>query len=185
MKIYKAKVPKIAMEIVSSLGSSGAIDVKPEKVPELELDLRAIVDGWLRTEDRIHEEAREQLERRQMSYSEFRTVKRAIAKRENHSTGDDGLDWIMSQMVDCLVNVSPNVDEVFAEDHVLKRRIHDVFLRNTVDEETLDAEVRAKMKNIQEGTPAWEIEYQKHMREVKKKHGLIEERDRGSPPGRT
>jgi uncharacterized protein len=181
MKIYKAKVPKIAMEIVSSLGSSGVIEVAPEKVPELELDLRAIVEGWLKTEDRIHEEAREQLERRGMSYSEFRGVKRAIAKRENHSTGDEGLDWIMMQMVDCLVNVSPNVEEVFAEDNVLKRKIHDVFIRNTIDDETLDAEVRAKMKNIQEGTPAWEIEYQKQMREVKKKHGLIE--DRGPRPG--
>ncbi len=176
MKIYKTKVPKIAMEIVSSLGSSGAIEIDPAKVPELELDLRAIIDGWLRTDERIHEEAREQLENRQLPYSEFRSVKRALAKRESHATGEEGLDWIMAQMVDCLLNVSPNVEEVYVEDNVLKRMIHDVFQRNTVDEEQLDAEARARMKNLQEGTPAWEIEYQRVMREVKKKHGLIEER---------
>ena len=185
MKIYRTKVPKIAMEIVSSLGSSGAIEVRPEKVPELELDLRAVIDGWLKTDERIHEEAKDQMDRRSLPYSEFRTVKRAIAKRENHSTGDEGLDWIISQMVECLLDVSPNVEEVFAPDHEIKRKMHDVFIRNTVDEDTLDAEVRAKMKNIQEGTPAWEIEYQKHMREVKKKHGLIEDRERGpGDPGR-
>ena len=181
MKIYKTKVPKIAMEIVSSLGSSGDIEILPEKVPELELDLKAVIEGWLRTDEKIHEEAKDQMDKRQLPYSEFRGVKRAIAKRENHATGDEGLDWIMGQMVDCLVNVSPNVEEVFVEDNVLKRKIHDVFIRNTVDEDAIDAEIRAKMKNIQEGTPAWEIEYQKHSREVKKKHGLIE--DRGDRPG--
>jgi UDP-N-acetylenolpyruvoylglucosamine reductase len=36
MKIYKTKVPKIAMEIVSSLGSSGDVEILPEKVGELE-----------------------------------------------------------------------------------------------------------------------------------------------------
>jgi hypothetical protein len=178
MKIYKTKVPKIAMEIVSSLGSSGDIELKPEKVPELELDLKAVIDGWLRTDERVHMEAKDEMDRRNLPYSDFRTVKRAIAKRENHSTGDEGLDWILNQMVDCIVNVSPNVEEVFAEDNVLKRKIHDVFIRNTVDEETLDAEVRLRMKNLQEGTPAWEIEYQKQLREVKKKHGLLEERER-------
>ena len=176
MKIYKMRVPKIAMEIVSSLGSSGDVEISPEKVPELELDLKAVIDGWMRTDERIHEEAKDQMDRRGLPYSDFKNVKRALAKRDQHATGDEGLDWIISQMVDCLVNVSQNVEEVFVEDNVLKRKIHDVFIRNTVDEDGLDAEVRAKMKNIQEGTPAFEIEYQKHMREVKKKHGLIEDR---------
>ena len=185
MKIYKTKIPKIAMEIVSSLGSSGDIEVEGPKVPELELDLRAIIDGWLRTDERVNEEAKDQMDKRGLPYAEFRSVKRAIAKRDQHATGDEGLDWIMQQMVDCIVNVSPNVEEVFVADNVLKRKIHDVFIRNTVDEDQLDAEVRTKMKNLQEGTPNWEIEYQKQMREVKKKHGLIEERDRDrNEPGR-
>jgi len=181
MKIYKAKIPKIAMDIVSALASSGDIEVLPEKVPELELDLRAVIEGWQRTDDRIGEEAKEQMERRNLPYSEFRSVKRALAKQANHATGDEGLDWILSQMVECIVDVSPNVEEVFAADHVLKRKMHDVFLRNTIDDDTLDAEVRSRMKNLTEGTPAWEIEYQKQMREVKKKHGLIEDRE---PRGR-
>jgi len=182
MKIYRAKAPRIAMEIVSSLGSSGDIEVKPEKVPELEMDLKAIVEGWIKTDERLNQEAKDQMERMNLPYGELRGVKRSLAKQMNHATGDEALDFIIAQMVDCIVNVSPNVDEVFAEDHVLKRKIHDVFLRNTVDDEVLDAEVRAKMKNLQEGTPAWEIEYQKQMREVKKKHGLIEDRE---PPPRS
>ena len=178
MKIYKTKVAKIAMDIVSSLASSGDIEVIPEKVPELELDIKAIIDGWLRTDEKIAEEAKEQMERRNLPYSEFRTVKRTLAKQANHATGDEGLDWIISQMCECIIDISPNVEEVFAEDQVMKRKMHDAFLRNTVDDETLDKEVREKMKNLSEGTPAWEIEYQKQLREVKKKHGLIEERER-------
>jgi hypothetical protein len=40
-----------------------------------------------------------------------------------------------------------------------------------VDEE-LDQEVRQRIKNIEEGTASWDIEYKNKMNEIRRKHGL-------------
>ena len=42
-----------------------------------------------------------------------------------------------------------------------------------VDEE-LDQEVRQRIKNLQEGTAAWDVEYAKVMDQIKTKHGIKE-----------
>jgi hypothetical protein len=42
-----------------------------------------------------------------------------------------------------------------------------------VDEE-LDAEVRQRIKNLEEGTATWEIEYNRVMEQIKQKHGIKE-----------
>ena len=82
------------------------------------------------------------------------------------------IGWIINQVIEVLLR-SPNIDEVFDDDLGLRKKIHDAFKRNIVDEDQLDAEVRARIKNVREGTADWDIEYQKVMREVKRKHGLI------------
>jgi hypothetical protein len=173
MRLYKSKIPKIAMEVVSSLGAAEDIEVTTEKVPELEMDIRAILDGYVRTEERVVDEAKEIMERKGLGYQEFRRVKRIVSKDNHHVTGDDGLDWIINQMIECLM-ISPNVDEVYAEDPALRKKIKEVFDRNIVNEDALDEEVRGRLKHLEEGTPAWDIEYKKGMREVKRKHGLVQ-----------
>jgi hypothetical protein len=40
-----------------------------------------------------------------------------------------------------------------------------------VDEE-IDQEVRNRIKNLEEGTQAWELEYKRAMEQIKRKHGL-------------
>jgi hypothetical protein len=39
-------------------------------------------------------------------------------------------------------------------------------------EDELDTEVRARLKNIQEGTDAWDVEYARVMDQIKQKHGI-------------
>jgi hypothetical protein len=41
----------------------------------------------------------------------------------------------------------------------------------TVDEE-LDQEVRERIRNLEEGTQSWELEYSRVMEQMKTKHGL-------------
>lgn len=172
MRIYRGKIPKIAMDIISSLAASEAIEVSPENAPEAEMDIRAILEGYVNTESEVVDEAKELMERQGLAYHEFRRIKRMVAQERKHITGDEGLSWIINQIIEVLLH-SPNVDEVYDDDLSLRRKIHEAFKRNIVDEEQLDAEVRARLKNVQEGTPAWDIEYQKVMREVKRKHGLL------------
>jgi hypothetical protein len=40
-------------------------------------------------------------------------------------------------------------------------------------DDELDAEVRNKMKNLQEGTRTWEVEYQKIKNEIQRRKGLV------------
>ena len=42
-----------------------------------------------------------------------------------------------------------------------------------VDDE-MDAEVRDRIKNLQEGTSAWDVEYAKALEQIKAKHGIKE-----------
>jgi len=42
-----------------------------------------------------------------------------------------------------------------------------------VDEE-LDQEVRQRIRNLEEGTSAWDIEYKRVMDQMKMKHGIKE-----------
>ena len=172
MRIYKNKIPKIAMDVISSLASTEAIDVTPDKVSEAEMDIRAILDGYVRTEQIVVDEAKEIMEQKGLAYNEFRRIKRTVAQEHKHITGEDGTGWIINQVIEVLLH-SPNVDEVFDDDLSLRKKIHDAFKRNIVDEDQLDEEVRARIKNVREGTADWDIEYQKVMREVKRKHGLI------------
>ena len=41
----------------------------------------------------------------------------------------------------------------------------------TVDD-AIDVEVRQRIKNLQEGTSAWEVEYGRVMDQIKRKHGI-------------
>ena len=83
---------------------------------------------------------------------------------------DDGIDWIIDQLIEGFL-VSANVEEVFADDPTLRRRIYDVMRKHLEDDNSVDLEVRGRLKHLQEGTPAWEIEYQKVLHEVRKKRG--------------
>ena len=39
-------------------------------------------------------------------------------------------------------------------------------------EEELDAEVRRRIKNLEEGTSTWEVEYQRALEQIKRNRGL-------------
>jgi hypothetical protein len=78
----------------------------------------------------------------------------------------------MEQLIGVLMH-SQFVEEVFSEDHDLKSRMKTVLKRHTDIEEELDRETRTKIKNLQEGTQDWDIEYARAMAQVKRRRGLV------------
>jgi hypothetical protein len=44
--------------------------------------------------------------------------------------------------------------------------------RQVAVEEELQAEVRQRLKHVQEGTSVWEVEYRRMMEEIKRRKGL-------------
>ena len=54
----------------------------------------------------------------------------------------------------------------------MRRKMRLVLEKHMSVDDELDKEVRAKIKNMQEGTATWDVEYNKVMEQVKRKKGV-------------
>ena len=172
MRLYSKVVPAISREVVAKLMADGDIEVEHMRVADAEQDMAAIMKQYLSDEEAVNAAAREALDRRGYDPSHFNRIKREMADVRGHRTGQDGIDFIIDQMLEFLL-ISRNVEEVFAEDHVMRRKIHDVFKKYLVVDDEIDKEVRLRLKHLQEGTTDWDVEYRKQVEQLKRIKGLI------------
>jgi hypothetical protein len=86
--------------------------------------------------------------------------------------GDETLDYLLDQVVEML-NHSHNVDEIYSEDIVLRRKMGPIFKKHMGADSSLDADVRAQLRHVKEGSSTWDIEYARVMEQMKRKKGLI------------
>jgi hypothetical protein len=85
--------------------------------------------------------------------------------------GDETLDYLLDQVVEMLMH-SNNVEEVFASDVDLRRRMAPIFKKHMAVDTALDTEVRAQLRHVKEGTREWEVEYSRVLEQVKRRKGL-------------
>lgn len=171
MRLYTAKVPVIAGEIVRSLVDSGDIEVGNSQ--EVELDVSAILKEYIRVDRELTDKAKDLMEQRKLPYGQFGKLKRALAEEKEFGLGEEAMSWICNQLLETFMH-SANVEEVFADDATMRKRIKDVLKRHMAVDEELDAEVRNRIKNLEEGTATWELEYNRVMEQIKQKHGIKE-----------
>jgi uncharacterized protein len=169
MKLYAGKIPIIGAELVRSLVADGDIAVIDK--PEAELDVQAVLKEYLRLDKELTEKSKDLLQKRNLPYEQFGKVKRALAQEKGFGLGDDALEWMTNQMIESFMQ-SPHIEEVFAEDSVLRRKMTDVLKKHMMVEEEIDAEVRRRIKNLEEGTSTWEVEYQRALEQIKRNRGL-------------
>jgi hypothetical protein len=169
MRLYSTKVPALAAEIVRTLVAEQAIEV--ENSGEVELDVAAILKEYVRVDRELSDKAKDVMEKRGLSYGQFSKIKRGLAEEKDFGLGDDGLTWICNQLLEMFMH-SQNVDEVFADDPTLRRLIKDSLKKHMGVDDELDAEVRQRIKNLEEGTASWDLEYSRVMDQIKQKHGL-------------
>jgi uncharacterized protein len=65
------------------------------------------------------------------------------------------------------------VEEVYSEDHGLRKKVFQIFKKHLDVDEEIDREARARLKHLQEGTSAWDVEYQKTVELLRRSRGLI------------
>jgi hypothetical protein len=169
MRLYSGKIPVISTEIVRSLVDSGDIAVTDRS--EAELDVQAVLKEYLRLDKEITDRAKDVLQKRGLPYEQFGKVKRALANEKAFGLGDEGLDWMTTQMIESFM-ASPHVEEIFVEDSVMRRRMADVLKKHMMVDEEIDAEVRRRIRNLEEGTSTWDVEYQKALDQIKRNRGL-------------
>ena len=172
MRLYRSQIPRLAEDIIGTLALGGEIVVEMSERPEAEQDIRAIMDEYLRQEHRVVQETREIMEQRQITYDQFGRIKGQVADSKGHPTGDDGIRWIVGQILENFM-ISKYIEEVFGEDRAMRKAIMGLFRKHLVEEADLDREVRARLKNLRPGTDKWDIEYRRVMEDVRRKRGLV------------
>jgi uncharacterized protein len=169
MKLYSGKIPVIGKEVVKTLVDGGDIAVLDQG--EAEMDVQAVLKEYLRLDKEITERAKDLLQKRNLPYEQFGKVKRTLAAEKSFGLGDECLEWMTNQMIESFMQ-SPHVEEVFVEDGVLRKKMADILKKHMQVDDEIDAEVRRRIKNLEEGTSTWDVEYQKALEQIKRNRGL-------------
>lgn len=169
MRLFSGKIPVIAQEVVQKLSADG--DMECTDPNEVVKDVESVLNEYLRAERRVVDEAKNRMETRGMSYSDLHKVKSQTARDLKLPVGEDALPYLLEQILEMLFH-SSNVDEVFAEDTTLRKKITQILRRHMDVEQELDREVRSKIKNLEEGTASFETEYARVMDQLKRNKKL-------------
>ncbi len=172
MRLYPKVIPAIAREVVQTLSNEGDIEVEPLRIADAEMDMAAIMKEYRANEERVNQATREALERRGYDHSKFNQVKREMADVRGFKMGDEGIEYVISQMLEFLL-ISRNIEEVFSEDPAMRRKVFQIMKKHLDVDEEIDREARARIKHVQEGTAAWDIEYSKTVEMIRRAKGLI------------
>jgi len=172
MRLYPKVIPLIAREVIQTLMKENDIEVETLRIADAEMDMSAIMREYLASEERVNQATREALERRGYDHSKFNQVKREMADVRGFKMADEGIEYVIGQMIEFLL-ISRNVEEVYSEDNLLRRKIVQIFKKHLDLDQELDREARARMKNLTEGTAEWEVEYSRTMDQLKRARGLI------------
>lgn len=169
MRLYASKIPVIIDGVVHNLIDSGEIEVNDRN--EFKQDVESVLKEYLRKNREITERSKDLMEARGLPYSELFRIKRQMAEEQDFGLGDDSVTWIVNQMLE-LFMASNFVEEVYADDATMRRKLREVLRRHMQADADLDREVRKHLKNLSDGTESFEIEYQKKLAAIRRKHGL-------------
>lgn len=173
MKLYRVKIPAIAHAVIDTLCTESALEVATENRAEAELDLVAIMEEYLRRETSLRESVRIHMADNSVPYDHYSKLRGQVAEAWGHPTGEDVERFLARQFVENFM-ISRFVDEVYAEDSALYKRILEILRDHDVDERAIREEARQKVLNLAEGTVDYEVALAKAIRDVKKRHGLLQ-----------
>jgi len=169
MHLHRGQLPTLSRQIVKALVDNEDIEVVDRA--EVERDVQAVLNNYVNDLDKVNQRARELVQQRGLPQGEYGRIKRLAADQAGIKTGEEALDYVLTQLLQMLMH-SGNVEEIFADDNVLRRRIRIYLRADDAKENNLEAEVRAKLKHVKEGTRTWEIEYERMKAEIRRRKGL-------------
>ncbi len=175
MKLYRAKVAEIAADAIRALTQEGDIEVND--LDEAQKDLVAIMEEFIRRDGDLRRKVKDHMARLNVPYGDYGRVRKAIADEWGHPMGEDVERFLARQFVENLM-ITRFVEEVYADDTTMYKRVIEVLRSHDVDEEALREEASQKVKNVKFGTVEYEIALRDALVEVKRRHGLIEDRRR-------
>jgi len=130
-----------------------------------------VLKEYLRFERSISDEAKNRMEVRGVPYAQLGKIRSQVAKEKGAPQSEDVLPYLIDQILNMLFH-SRNVEEIYADDADLRKKVAPIMRKHMDVGGELDEEVRSKIKNLEEGTATFEIEYQRIMGDMKRKKGL-------------
>jgi hypothetical protein len=168
MRLYAAQVPIIAREMIRSLLEAELIELEEGSDEEAELDVVGVLREYVRVEREINRKAREL----SAGDGNEQRIRRRLAKEMHVGIGDDAVEYVVGQLIETFLH-SHHVAEVFGSDRELRAVLQQILKRLARDRsDELDVAVRSKLKNLEEGSSAWEVEYEKALAQMKRIRGL-------------
>lgn len=169
MRLFRGKVELIAEDVIATLKAAGDIEVENEA--EARLDIEAVLKEYLRLEREVVEEAKNRMEVRGLGYSQLGKVRSQVSKERGTPSQDEVLPYLLDQILNLLFH-SNHISEIFADDADLRKKVTPILKKHMDVENDLDREVRSKIKNLEEGTSTFEVEYARVMEQIKQKRRL-------------
>jgi len=172
MKLYRAKIPIIAKEVVDTLVRDGDIEVLPENREEAERDFIAIQEEYIRRDMEFRNRIRDQMANHSIPYNRYGKVRSQMSEETGHPLGDDVERFLCRQFIENLM-ISRFVEEVWSEDRVLYKKVMAILKSHDVDDREIREEAISHIKNVREGTVDYEIALSAAMKDIRKRRGLI------------
>lgn len=170
MRLYSGKYNLIAEDVLKALVDAELLELEPGQDEEARLDIIGVLREYNRMDRELTERSKD------LTLQEGRSaqlkLKRQLARDKGFKYGEDGIEYIVAQIIEMLLQ-SASVAEVFGEDRELRARITPIIKKHTADrEDELDLEVRSKIRNLEEGSAAFDIEYERVMQRIRDKKGM-------------
>lgn len=169
MRLHNAKVPELARQIVDALLADR--DIETESPGEVRADVQSVLEQYIRDEQQVLDRAKEVLQARGLPPSELPRLRRMVSQERGIKLGDEAIDYVLDQLVEMLMH-SQNVDEIYADDVTLRRKMRDPLRKHAQIDDDVQAEVRSHLKHVKEGTALWEVEYQRMLEDIRRRKGL-------------
>jgi len=169
MRLYASKISHIVDAMTRTLTEHGDLEIG--NLDEFKRDVESILREYIRLDREITERAKDILEARGLPYSDLYRTKRTLAEDQDFALGEESVNWIGNQLIELFMR-SSFVEEIYADDVTLRRKMREVLRRFMQVDDDLDREVRKHLKHLSEGTESFEIEYQRQLELIRRKHGL-------------
>lgn len=169
MRLYSSKISTIVEAVNRALVDAGDLEVSDRE--EFKRDVESILKEYRRKDRELTDRAKDELERRKLAYSDLYKVKRTLAEDQDFGIGEESVTWIANQLLELFMQ-SKFVTEIYADDGAIRKKLKEILRRHMQADDDLDREVRRHLKHLTENTTTFEIEYQKQLDLIKRKHGL-------------
>ena len=173
-RLYPGKVDEIAQVVIRDLVGKGHIEVEVSKLMDAQLDLVAIMTEYMRQDRKIRDDAKERMQLLSLPYGHFGKTLRNLAKERRHPLGDRLQLYLANQFINNFLN-SPNIDEVYEEDKVMRKDIISLLDTYRVNEEDIREEAIKMLQHMDQNNLHFEVELVKKMQEVRRRRGLLKE----------